>query len=725
MMRIKTPAVIAIALVFLFLSISIAHAQAEKKAVVVIFDGIALADIKESSPPNLLKLIEKGGIGLMNVRSGRQGDAVSGYLTVGAGAWAISKKGRGKRSLALKESSFFEGRKISDIYLQQRGRNPTPGSIVVVTAPLIIEENMQESYGAEPGAMAEALEEKKKRVALLGNADTFNQYHREAALIAMDKNGLIEEGETGRGILNENPEAPFGLETNYGKLLQETERLIEKNDLIVIEMGDTARVNRYRDFLGKEALERARRKALLKGDQFLGRLVSLLPSDSLVLVISPNPPPILDGAPGALTPVIVAGSGIGSGLLTSPTTRQTGLVTNTDIAPTILNYFGAEIPASMTGRSFLARKTKDPLGYLSVREEKIAETATFRRPILTAYVATVFILLVLAGLSLFYPIEERLLRGIRHLLAWQLSVPLSLLILPSYLTHSIGTTILMAICISVLITFLAWIASRRFLLTAGVIAVATSAGIVLDLFLGSPLMKNSLLGYDPLIGARFYGIGNEYMGVLLGSTIAGVTIFQDVYFNNKKGIARLMAIFFILLAGMVGYSRLGANIGGAIAAAGAFFITYLRIEGKRIGFKNILLTAMVIASVVFLIVGVDFLTEPSNQSHAGRAVLSIGREGYKSAVMIVKRKIATNLKLIQWTIWSKVFIASLAIFALLFSRPIGLLKRVSRQHPHSTSGVFGIVAGSIIALLFNDSGIVAAATMIIFGVVTLLYLAIE
>ncbi len=716
--------VLGISLIVTLLS-TICYAQPEKKAVLVILDGINLDDIKKSQPPNLLSMMDKGGLGLMNVRSGRTGDDASGYLTIGTGAWAIARPGRMQGGLGLRADSFFEGRKVADIYLQQTEKYPRQSSIIVVNTPMIVRENIEGDYGAEPGALAEALGAAGKKVALVGNADTFGQFHREASLIAMDGSGLVEEGEVSKGILREVPEAPFGLETDYEKVFQETTKLLKTNDFVVVETGDVSRINRYTSYLEKGALERARQEALIKADRFLKRLVKEIPKESLIIVVSPNSPPVFDRSVGNLTPVIAISPEIGKGLLTSPTTRQPGLVTNTDIAPTILKYFNVEVPESMTGRPVYAEEAGSSLEYLLKRDRKITETATFRRPILTSYVAAVFVLLVLAALSLMYPVEPKLLKAIYFLLAWQLSVPLSLLLLSRLPTTYLSTTIIMAICISVLITILAWVASRRFLLTTGLIAVSTSVAIILDLLLGAPLMKNSLLGYDPLIGARFYGIGNEYMGVLLGSTLAGATILQDIYFRDSKKARQAMLASFVLLAGLIGYPQLGANIGGAISAAGAFFLAYLKIKEKKVDLKNILLTALVIVFVVFIIIAIDYLTNSSNQSHAGRAMFFIGEEGYKGMLMIVKRKVATNLKLIRWTIWSKVFIASLAIFALLFSRPMGLLKRIIQDHPRSAAGIFGIIAGSIIALLFNDSGIVAAATMIIFGVVPLLYLAAE
>src|SRR5690606_15577095 len=59
------------------------------------------------------------------------------------------------------------------------------------------------------------------------------------------------------------------------------------------------------------------------------------------------------------------------------------------------------------------------------------------------------------------------------------------------------------------------------------LSLATAAALVADVTQGAPLIKSSLLGYDPITGARFYGIGNEYMGVLIGTTLVGATGLLD------------------------------------------------------------------------------------------------------------------------------------------------------------------------------------------------------
>src|SRR2546423_13920266 len=51
-------------------------------------------------------------------------------------------------------------------------------------------------------------------------------------------------------------------------------------------------------------------------------------------------------------------------------------------------------------------------------------------------------------------------------------------------------------------------------------AAFTAAAIMADCLAGQPLMKLALFSFGQLKGIRFYGIGNEYMGTLVGVTLA-------------------------------------------------------------------------------------------------------------------------------------------------------------------------------------------------------------
>ena len=45
-------------------------------------------------------------------------------------------------------------------------------------------------------------------------------------------------------------------------------------------------------------------------------------------------------------------------------------------------------------------------------------------------------------------------------------------------------------------------------------------------------MKNNIMSYDAIIGARYYGVGNEYEGVSIASPIFAFAILLN--YNKKR-----------------------------------------------------------------------------------------------------------------------------------------------------------------------------------------------
>ena len=64
--------------------------------------------------------------------------------------------------------------------------------------------------------------------------------------------------------------------------------------------------------------------------------------------------------------------------------------------------------------------------------------------------------------------------------------------------------------------------------------------------------------------------------------------------------------------------------------------------------------------------------------------------------------------------WTRVFLTSLGVTVLLLYRPVGIFRDVYKKHQIIIKGLTGAAIGAIAAFIFNDSGIVAAATATIF-----------
>src|SRR5690606_1943437 len=129
------------------------------------------------------------------------------------------------------------------------------------------------------------------------------------------------------------------------------------------------------------------------------------------------------------------------------------------------------------------------------------------------------------------------------------------------------------------------------------LSLATAAALVADVTQGAPLIKSSLLGYDPITGARFYGIGNEYMGVLIGTTLVGATGLLD-RFPRRSWLRWAILGLFALVAAVLAAPSLGVNVGGTIAASSGFAATALLLWRGRLTWRAVALAGVVAALVL-------------------------------------------------------------------------------------------------------------------------------
>lgn len=238
------------------------------------------------------------------------------------------------------------------------------------------------------------------------------------------------------------------------------------------------------------------------------------------------------------------------------------------------------------------------------------------------------------------------------------------------------------------------------------LGTVTALAIAGDALLGAWLQQRSILGYDAIAGARYYGIGNEYMGVLLGSTLLAVSGFL----GKRKGVTGLIFAVVTILLMLPG---VGANFGGTLSALLGFSAALTGLAFFRIR-KHRRLAVLVLLSVGLALV---ILNTGSRQSHVGRffaAVISEPAEFW----LAVRRKLDMAWRLVRWSLWSRAF-AALFIGALcmLGAKRHRLAKKLGGHWPH----VRGSMVTALGALLLNDSGVVAAATTLLYLTLPLLY----
>lgn len=702
----------------------------EKKVVLVVINSVEIDDFTAKDTPNLYQLCNKtGAVGLMNARSAGITNAVNNYLTIGSGVKAAGGLWGG---LAFNISEEYSLEKAGDIYQSRTGIKPPVNGVVNLSIADVSRQSRKYKLDIYPGSLGKALKEAGLRIGVTGNADTFEEvqevppFHREVSLIAMDHLGRVPFGNVDRTLTSEESKSVGGLKTNYFALFRETKRLLTKVDFLVIETGDTARIDESSDFLLDWEIPKKKAEALKEADKFVGKLIDEIDFDnSLLIVLSPTPSKRMQFQGNLLCPIIVRGKGINPGVLTSPTTRRHGIIDNTDIAPTVISFLGGEIPFYMSGRPLSGESQPDATNYLSVQLQQILIKTQIRVSVLTTYVTTVTIVLLLSLVIILLGEKgARFLRLLQLLLVWATSVPLAMLFSAAFNYSSSSESIFVALAISVVLVIISKLFRSNYLFPILFISLLTCLALVLDTVTGAHLMKRSLLGYCPIIGARFYGIGNEYMGVLIGSSIVGLTMLFDIYnLRNRLSLAAVGLIFVFIIM-VIGYQGFGANIGGTIAAVAAFVITFVGIWQGKISLKHLLFVIAAIVVAIFVLVLADLIFK-AGDSHLGRSIELIKQGGFGEAVKIIQRKLAMNIKGTRYTSWTRILIAAIVVLPILFLRPVGAFARISEKYSLLTTGLIGSAFGAIFAFAFNDTGAAVAATIIVFSVVATLYIIME
>ncbi|MDI3299115.1 MAG: hypothetical protein QJR08_08110 [Bacillota bacterium] len=707
---------------------------ARGRAVVVLLPYVDWPDVAGARLPALQRMEREGAVGLVNVLTPQRNSPATAALALGSGsvqAGGPSLDEAYQRGERVPAGLPDAGATAADAYLWRYGRRPPAGAAVLELGmgPLLSQQAEAMPEVQPPfGFLGEALHAAGRATAVLGNSDAAGLLQRYAVPAAMDRNWAVDAGRVDEGLLVADPSFPGGVRTSLSRLLQSYDRLPAAVGLVVVDAGDMARVEAEAPAMTPAALEAARRRALAEADRLVGELQRRLdPRRDLLLVLSLAPSPPAARQDAYLVPILAWGRGVAPHtLLTSPTTREPGVVEIADVAPSILQALDIPMPRGepgVTGRPMGTVPAADPpAGVQAVYTSTLVNAA--RRPSLLYFFVISGIVLFFASAAALVAIRLSLPRTaarIRSALRAALVVfsvsPLGLLLLAFF--PRLGPGASMALFLAMLVAFggLALLLpvprGRRLLAPLFWIDLATVGFVLGDLVSGSWADANSPLGYSALYAARFYGLGNEYGGVLIGASLMGITGLLDLL-GNGRGWRAAAVLAFAAIGLVLLDPQLSANFGIALAALAGYFVAAVRLSGRRLGWREAVLAAGLLVAGAGVMVGLDLLS--GHSSHIGRAFAEAARGGSGLAgfLQIVVRKLGMNWKLIRLTNWSWLFLAALFLYLLVALRPGGFGEAFEKRHPALVAGFAGAALGSVAALLFNDSGIVAAATAMVY-----------
>lgn len=439
----------------------------------------------------------------------------------------------------------------------------------------------------------------------------------------------------------------------------------------------------------------------------VSRICAKTDFNTTLLVIYARWSPEIDNG---LTPVLLKGAGFNGGVLYSPSTRKRGIVTYNDLRSTVLRFLNH-------GKTEAVYQVKPKPGdwrKLVQSRSKLIKNYTIRWPLLNGYSYLLLGVISLLLIGLCFRFGQKVITGLAWGYLFLITAPAAFLLETLIDPVEWPPTLFWTIGISGAIFLGSYLISgRNFARTVLWISLITTGLVVCDALLNGYYECKSFLGYSLVSGARYYGIGNEYMGVLLGSSIVGLSLSFPGLKRRRREIIWLVALAIGLI---LIHPNFGADVGGGITALmGLGMANYLWLK-KPIRIREIARLCLLTLAVLVLTGIWDLYANRESMSHLGQLLLAIRDHGPIIFSSMVIRKISLNLHLISCAPLSLILIGILLAIPILYRFPPATLKRLIDKYPEVMAGLTGLAITALIGFSANDSGIVSAAMIFMFGI---------
>jgi hypothetical protein len=416
-------------------------------------------------------------------------------------------------------------------------------------------------------------------------------------------------------------------------------------------------------------------------------LVRDLRGNDLLIAIE-RPPPAKNQA----LAIGIAGKGF-DGNLTSDSTRLDGYVLSTDVAPTILERLGVAVPSQMSGQPIRSEGSVDA-GAVVALGKRLSVISERRGPVIGL---SLLVWAVALGLAILATRRRAARAGVKLLGLAVIYLPLVLLV---------GAAIEPGQTLEMLLAMLGApaLAALTLALLGGYRALAFASGLTVlayaaDVIAGSPLTSLALLGPNPGLGVRFYGIGNELEALLavliVAGTGAGLTGFAPRC-SARTGAAAFLVIG-VCSALVFAAGRFGADVGAAIVfPVGAAVAAATIAAGRR---RSALLVVALPFAILALLALIDLVSGAN--SHLTRSVLDAG--GLNDLADVAQRRLQLSANSFSRPIVF-VFLPLITVLVVLALVRRDDLRVWLTGRPAMRAGLIGAATTTVVGTLANDSG---------------------
>ncbi len=427
-------------------------------------------------------------------------------------------------------------------------------------------------------------------------------------------------------------------------------------------------------------------------------LMSLKENDWLWIIVANSPS--LEWTERQLTPFVLYRPRQPGGLVTSQTTRRTGLISSIDVVPTLLSALFLPVPSFMTGSPLNFVAHPDPVSYLTQMDkesQRVLRTLPYLTAPLVALIAGAFLFTLL---SFRYPVSALA----RWFILSGMCLPLALF--TSFFKPPLAPPFDLARCfISAFILGFAFSLWKRDSLAVARLIGATTALAALFLL---PAYSRSPLGYFVTTGWRFYGISNSGVGLILAGSLLFLSS-RPLPRHALLGAATVVSF-------LTGVGFWGANYGGALTLSLSLFLFAFHQPRHLVtplsSFLSLLFSILLLQTIFIA----ERLLTPLPSGHIRHFLdwLSAGDRANLLPFLLTKARL--------WLLFSHSLpLATLVIIVfLILTASFPLLINAFRLHHYKPLFTF-LFIGSWIGFFTNDSGVeILGMTLIYVGGYTLL-----
>src|SRR5205807_8986277 len=204
----------------------------------------------------------------------------------------------------------------------------------------------------------------------------------------------------------------------------------------------------------------------------------------------------------------------------------------------------------------------------------------------------------------------------------------------------------------------------------GVICLFTVAVLGIDVMTGSRLQLETPFGLSVLEAGRFYGIGNEALGIyglsgLLAAAWLALVLLRRYPGSRRPALLALavVAVFAVFASGWPGF---GGKVGGTIAMVPCFLLLAMAVAGVRLSWRRVLLVAVSGLALFAVFALISSLVPATGHSDIG---VFAGNTLHGRSGGLLLRKINSNLGSLSVNAFSPLVPIVAIVTGLMLWRP--------------------------------------------------------